>query len=292
MLCATLSGCKEEHKSTESPIVYTSFLQGKWQSTEVVAYCSSPLMSGTGIADNLIGKVYDFSMPREIKEDGGVVPIRNVETQGFFFEEFPYYLVDLELSGNYYPIIHLPQDEYAQHPCLIVKNEEEMLVTENNTAIYRIEKVELSEELQENAYDESQTFEQNIAIRMELQGIEYHSYYRGVWCGNWVIKDLIYADDMIEAEEHIGKVVSYVDNVDSFDIEFISSKQDRIFYGMPTTGELGLNGEFYVIVWDEDHEYPAAIVKSEHEMFLIRDNMIFRAVQEENYLDDVLLRGL
>ncbi len=61
---------------------------------------------------------------------------------------------------------------------------------------------------------------------------------------------------------------------------------------MPTTGELGLEGAYYLLIWDEDSDYPAAIVASEHEMFLIQGNTMFRAVQEEEYLDDGILQGL
>lgn len=61
---------------------------------------------------------------------------------------------------------------------------------------------------------------------------------------------------------------------------------------MPTTGELGLQGAYYLLIWDEDQDYPAAIVASEHEMFLVQGNTLFRAVQEEEYLDDALLQGL
>ncbi len=55
--------------------------------------------------------------------------------------------------------------------------------------------------------------------------------------------------------------------------------------------ELELDGAYYIIIWDEDHEYPAAIVKSEHEMYLIKGDSVFRAVQEAEYMDDILLQA-
>lgn len=126
---------------------------------------------------------------------------------------------------------------------------------------------------------------------MELQGIDYHSYYSDVWRGNWIIEEIVYTDDKEEAKKHLGEEVSYLRSVDSFDIEFLNSEQDRIFYGLPNAGELGLDGEFYIIAWDADHEYPAMIVKSEHEMYLIKGNTVYKAVQEEAYLSDTLLIG-
>lgn len=148
VLCTILSGCGKKQELEEPPIFYSSCMQGEWQSTEIVVYSSSPLANSTETADNLVGKVYDLASPREVKENGGVVPIRDVETQAFFFLDFPYYLVDLQLLGNYYPIIHFAQEEYAQHPCLIVKSKEEMLVSENNTAIYRLQRIDSSVEQQ------------------------------------------------------------------------------------------------------------------------------------------------
>ena len=61
---------------------------------------------------------------------------------------------------------------------------------------------------------------------------------------------------------------------------------------MPTTGELGLEGAYYLLIWGEDNKYPAAVVASEHEMFLIQGNTVFRAVQEEEYFNESLLQGL
>lgn len=43
-------------------------------------------------------------------------------------------------------------------------------------------------------------------------------------------------------------------------------------------------------IWDEDQEYPAVIVKSEHEMYLINGDSVFKAVQEDENMDDILLQ--
>ncbi|MDE6517293.1 MAG: hypothetical protein K2L18_05540 [Acetatifactor sp.] len=98
---------------------------------------------------------------------------------------------------------------------------------------------------------------------------------------------------MAEAQTRLGETVFYRNSeVDYFDINFVESSEDRVFYHLPTTGELGLDGAYYLLIWDEDNDYPTAIVASEHEMFLIQENTMFRAVQEEEYLAGAALQGL
>lgn len=287
-----LCGCTSSTASKEEPIYYPDWFSGEWESMEVLGYYYYHLRESEETADSLVGKIYDCPKTWQEMSIGGVIPIRDMNMQPFFFEGFPYSPCELGLSGNYYTIIQRDKNDYSGDPCFIVRNRDEMLVTESRTGIYTIKRKDSGSELQVNAYDFDLTFEDNIRSRMALQGIKYDSYYRGVWEGNWIIKEVIFSDHRKEAKKHIGEEVSYITAIDSFDLQFIDSNQDRIFYGMPTTGELELTGPYYVLIWDEDHEYPAAIVKSEHEIFLIKGNSIYRAVQEETYLSDTLLQGL
>lgn len=105
------------------------------------------------------------------------------------------------------------------------------------------------------------------------------------------LQEVIYAEDIKAAEEHVGECVEYKNHIDSFDLEFIETGADRVFYGLPTVEEFGFDGAYYIIIWDEDYEYPAAIVKSEHEMYLIKGDSVFKAVQEVEYMDDTLLQA-
>lgn len=77
-----------------------------------------------------------------------------------------------------------------------------------------------------------------------------------------------------------------------YNINFIESDEDKVFYHMPTTSDLGVEGEYYLMIWDEDNIYTAEIGINEHEMLLIKENTVFRAVQEVEYLDETLLQGL
>ena len=283
-----LCGCRQENVQA-APITYSPWLNGIWQSVSVSGYCYYPLRMSEEVADSLVGKTYDFiAMQQEVVE-GGVLPIRDAQTQYFFWPEFPYVLEELGLEGNYYTIIHF--GDYANRSYVFVRNRNVMLITEAQTGIFNIQRIEEADEQVIRTYDSTQSFEENIETRMELQGITYESYYKGAWEGKWIIEEVIYASDMGAAEEHIGDCVEYIEEIDSFDLQFIETGEDRVFYGLPTVKELGVVGDYYVIIWDEDHEYPAAILKSEHEMFIIKEDIVFKAVQEETYLDDTLLQA-
>ncbi|MBO5166867.1 MAG: hypothetical protein J6B90_09765 [Lachnospiraceae bacterium] len=288
--CIMLCSCGQG-KVEETPITYSPWLNGVWESVSVAGYCYYPLRQSEEVADVLVGKTYDFKVMNQGTVEGGVLPIRDAETQYFFWSEFPYCLSELGLEENYYAILHFESSDGMNHPCIFVKNRNEMLLTEAQTGVFNICRNEENIEQVIYTYDSTQSFEDNIRIRMRQQGITYESYYNGVWEGHWVIEEVIYGEDKEVAEGHIGEVVEYIEDIDSFDLQFIEGAEDRVFYGLPTVEELGLAGDYYVIIWDEDHEYPAAIVKSEHEMFLVRGNGVFRAVQEEEYLDDILLQA-
>lgn len=176
--------------------------------------------------------------------------------------------------------------------CFVIKDIDNWLIWKKNCGIYQLRRTRnILEQVQ--TYDANMSFEDNIRRHMEEQGIRSHGYFNNVWGGNWTIEEVIYTEDIAEAQTHLGKTVFYHNSeIDYFDIQFIVSGDDRIFYHMPTTGELGLEGAYYLLIWDEDHDYPAAIVASEHEMFLVQGNTLFRAVQEEEYLDDAVLQGL
>lgn len=296
-----IKGCRRtashmDEVCAEEPIYYSSWLNGRWQSVEVMVYgsawnniCESPKE-----ADGLVGTIYDFTGISGQNTTGGVVPIRNIEEQVFFRGTGR--LSNLELSGNYYTMFEI---DPCIDTCFIIKNREEWLVWEGGSGehgvygVYRLQKIE-DTAAQEHAYDENLSFEDNIRIRMEEQGIQRHPYYNNVWGGCWTIEEVVFAECRAEAEMHLGETVWYYDRyhdgVEYFDINFIESDEDRIFYHMPTTGELGLEGGYYLLIWDEDNEYPAAVVSSEHEIFLIKGNTVFRAVQEEEYVQ--ALQGL
>lgn len=292
IVCFTVGGCGGAESLQEEKITYEAWLDGCWESTEVVAYCRNRVSLGKEAADSLIGTKYDFSTSWEGNVVGGAVPIRDVDTQQFFFVEFPYTLAELGVGGSYYLIVHIDKEGLdGNHPCIIIKDRNEFLLTENCTGVYNIQRVESTGEMRQNMYEKELTFEENIRKRMEIQGIKYEPYYRDAWGGSWVIQEVVSTDDMREARKHIGEVVTYTEKVDYLDIQFITSEQDRIFYDMPTTGELGLEGDFYLLVLDSDHEYPAAILKSEHEIFFICGNTVYRAIQEQTYLDEIFLQG-
>lgn len=285
-------GCGRAEGVQEEAITYDAWLDGCWESKDLLVFCNSPVSLSMETAVSLIGKKYDFSMPREGEAVGGAVPIRDINTQYFFFVEFPYTLAELGLEGSYYPIVHIDKEGFdGGQPCLIIKDRNEYLLTENCAGVYIIQRTEPTDEVKQNVYERDLTFEENVRKRMEIQGIKYDYYYRGVWKGNWMIQEVVSTDDMQEAQKHIGETVSYITAVDYWDIQFIDSAQDRIFYNMPMTGELGLEGSFYLLVLDSDHEYPVIIVKSEHEIFLVTGNTVYRATQEGTYLNETLLQG-
>ena len=293
-----LGGCGrergEEKTFVSEPINYISWLDGTWKiEEEIVPSSLWTFVWEDWAVVNHIGTIYDFTESLYGELSGGVVPIRNRETQVFFHRDG--YLSDLGLSGNYYTMFWVDTGEMDwSNTCFVIKDKEEWLVWKCGYGVYRLQRIEDAEQ-QVHAYDKKLSFEENIKIRMEEQGIRSHWYYSNVWTGNWTIEEVIYTEDMAEAQTHIGKIASYndyyYDDVNYFDLNFIESGEDRVFYRMPTTDELGLDGAYYLLLWDEDNEYPAAIVKSEHEMILIKGNTLFRAVQEEEYLDDALLQG-
>lgn len=276
-----------DEMSAEEPIYYSSILNGEWQSVEVMSYSSlwHRIHESPETTDSLLGKIYDFTEILNQNPAGGSVPIRNIEEQIFFHGDG--YLSDLELGGNYYTMFGT---DTGKNTCFIIKDEKECLVWERGYGVYRLQKMgDITG--QEQVYDEKLSFEDNIRIRMEEQGIKCDSYYNNVWSGNWTIEEVIFAENESEAKLHLGETIFYHD-IDYFDINIIEADEDKVFYHMPTTGDLGLDGEYYLMIWDEDNTYTAAIVKSEHEMFLIKENTVFRAVQEVEYLDETLLYGL
>lgn len=286
-----LTGCGESHSYVEEPITYISWLTGEWQIKDVMAWGGSPINEGWDMVKGYIGVSYNFTEPLGEVPSGGVVPIREMELQPFFHGEG--YLKYLDLTGNYYTLFGIDIEEWeGSDTCFVVKNKEEWMVWKECVGIFRLQRIDDVKE-QVRTYDANMSFEENIRRRMEEQGIRCDMYYNNVWAGNWTVEEVIYAEDIAEAQTHLGETVFFRDSgVDYFDIHFIGSSDDRIFYHMPTTGELGLQGAYYLLIWDEDQDYPAAIVASEHEMFLVQGNTLFRAVQEEEYLDDALLQGL
>lgn len=268
-------------KAEKSPIVYSPWLDGVWQSIDV-KYASSPFSKGHEIADSLVGKTYDFSIPWKTEVIGGSVPIRD-DKQLFFWIDYPYYLSELGIEGDYYTIVRFSEKSslfFDEHPCCIIKNKNEILITELCTGVYTAVRVD-HEEVRENVYDPMVTFEENIKNRIELQGINHMYYYGMLGVGHWVIEEVIYAENFKEAEKHLGKIVEY-SLIDKFDLEFFDSPQSKIFYDMPSVEELGISGEYYLITWVENNEYPAAIVKSEQELFFIKGNLVLRASRIED----------
>ncbi|MDE6433992.1 MAG: hypothetical protein K2L07_07150 [Lachnospiraceae bacterium] len=286
-----LTGCGELYSDVEEPINYISWLEGEWQIKNVMTWGGAPVNEGWDIVKSYVGIRYDFTKPLGGELSGGVVPIRDIELQPFFHGEG--YLFELGLTGNYYTMFWIDTEEWeGTNTCFVIKNKDEWLVWKNCDGVYRLQRMDSAKE-QVHVYDAKVSFEENIRMRMQEQGIRSHGYFSNVWGGNWTIKEVIYTEDMSEAQTHLGETVFYHNSgVDYFDINFIASSEDRVFYRMPTTGELGLEGTYYLLIWDEDSDYPAAIVASEHEIFLIQGNTMFRAVQEEEYLDEAALQGL
>ena len=68
-----------------------------------------------------------------------------------------------------------------------------------------------------HVYDIDKTFEANIEKRMQEQGIQCHTYYNNVWCGNWVIDKVVYAEKKDKVEKKRGETV-FMNNADYFDI--------------------------------------------------------------------------
>lgn len=284
-----LSGCGKN--VVEKPISYVSWLEGEWQIEKVITWGGTPVSVGWDIVQSYVGTNYDFSELSDEKLSGGVVPIRDMELQPFFHGEG--YLYELGVTGYYYSMFWIEEEEWdGTNTCFVIKDMDNWLIWKKNCGIYQLRRTRnISEQV--HTYDANMLFEDNIRRRMEEQGIRSHGYFSNVWGGNWTIEEVIYTEDIAEAQTHLGKTVFYHNSgVDYFDIHFMGSSDDRIFYHMPTTGELGLEGAYYLLIWDEDHDYPAAIVASEHEMFLVQGNTLFRAVQEEEYLDDAVLQGL
>lgn len=287
-----LSACGEQSKDVfrAEAIYYSSWLEGEWQTAEVMTYSIlwRRIHESCEVVDSYIGEIYDLTGLLSEEVSGGVVPIRDRETQKFFHGEG--YLSDLELSGNYYAMFWIDTEEWDGTTCFVIKDKKEWLVWKDCYGVYRLQRTGSDGE-QMHVYDANLSFEDNIKKRMDEQGIRRHIYFNNVWEGYWTIEEVVCSEDEAEAQMHLGEMVNYNGAV-YFDINFIESGEDRIFYHMPTTGELGLDGAYYLLIWDEDNEYPAAIVASEHEIFLIRGNTLFRAVQEEEYLEDCILQGL
>ena len=166
----------------------------------------------------------------------------------------------------------------------------ELLAYKRQYGIYKMEELE-SDIAELHVYDIDKTFEANIEKRMQEQGIQCHTYYNNVWCGNWVIDKVVYAEKKDKVEKKLGETV-FMDNADYFDINYIDFNDDKVFYNMPTVEELGLKQPYYVLVWSNNAKYHAAIPISEHEMYLIVDNNIFHAIQKEEYLSEYCLEGL
>lgn len=284
-----LSGCGK--KVVDEPISYVSWLEGEWQIEKVITWGGTPVSVGWDIVQSYMGTNYDFSELSDEKYSGGVVPIRDMELQPFFHGEG--YLYELGVTGYYYAMFWIEEEEWdGTNTCFVIEDKNNWMVWKKNCGIYQLRRTRNILE-QVHTYDANMSFEENIRMRMEEQGIRSHGYFSNVWAGNWTLEEVIYTEDMAEAQTHLGETVFYHNSgVDYFDINFIESDDDRIFYHMPTTGELGLQGAYYLLIWDENQDYSAAIVASEHEMFLVQGNTLFRAVQEEEYLDDAILQGL
>ena len=298
MLILLIGGCgrysyQPEEAFAEDLIYYASWANGKWQNEEVniCSYLGNYVHESWEVVNSFVGEIYDLSEPLRGEASGGVVPIRDRETQIFFHGDVD--LSYLELAGNYYAMFWIDTGEGGwDNTCFVIKDKTEWLVWKRGHGVYQLQRIDKTEE-KVHAYDEKRSFEDNIKIRMKEQGIQCNSYFSNVWSGNWTIEEVICTEDMAEAQVHIGETVFYHNSdVDYFDINFIESGQDKIFYHMPTTGELGLEGAYYLLIWGEDNKYPAAVVASEHEMFLIQGNTVFRAVQEEEYFNESLLQGL
>lgn len=233
-----LSGCGK--KVIEEPISYVSWLEGEWQIEKVIAWGGTPVSAGWDMVQSYVGTNYDFSELSDEKPSGGVVPIRDMELQPFFHGEG--YLYELGVTGYYYAMFWIEKDEWdGTNTCFVVKDKDDWLVWKGNCGIYQLRRTRKILE-QMHAYDVNISFEENIRRRMEEQGIRSHGYFSNVWGGNWTIKEVIYTEDIAEAQTHLGETVFYHNSgVDYFDINFIESGEDRIFYHMPTTGELGLD---------------------------------------------------
>ncbi|MDE6518634.1 MAG: hypothetical protein K2L18_12450, partial [Acetatifactor sp.] len=239
ILILLLGGCGreggEEKTFVSEPINYISWLDGTWKIEEEIVPSSlwTFVCEDWAVVDH-IGTIYDFTESLYGELSGGVVPIRNRETQVFFHGDG--YLSDLELSGNYYTMFWVDTGEMGWlNTCFVIKDEEEWLVWKRGYGVYRLQRIGDAEQ-QVHAYDEKLTFEDNIKVRMEEQGIRSHGYFSNVWGGNWTIKEVIYTEDMSEAQTHLGETVFYHNSgVDYFDINFIASSEDRVFYRMPTT---------------------------------------------------------
>lgn len=284
--CSTYNG----EEQPEEQISYTSYFYGNWECVEVVAYCDHASMRPKEEVDSLVGKKYEFS-EQSIKEmEGGKIPIRDVNSQFFYWPEYPYFLSEIGVGGEYYVIVENAENKYKDHPCFFPIGPNEMLVTEAWKGIYRLKRISTDEKQIENSYDAERTLEENIHNRLDTQGIKESIYFTQCEAGNWTIVEVVYAENKAEAKKHLGEIVEGA-YYTKLDVEFIDTPEERIFYNMPTVEELGLSGAYYVLLYDEKEQYPAAIIKSEHEMFLIRGNTVYKAVQEETYLDDALLQA-
>lgn len=81
VLSSILCGCSKEK---ETPITYSPWLNGEWESVNVAGYCYYPLSLGEDVADGLVGRTYNFTAMQEEGVVGGVLPIRDTTTQYFF----------------------------------------------------------------------------------------------------------------------------------------------------------------------------------------------------------------
>ena len=268
---------------------YESLSSGKYKITDILVYSSlwERIHENSQVAEEIVGDICYFTGEKDENIIGGVIPIRDEEKQKFYYGTG--YLVDLEVKGNYYPIFSFETGAGVSDTCFIINSYGDLLAYKRQYGIY---KIELENDIAKlHVYDIDKTFEANIEKRMQEQGIQCNTYYNNVWCGNWVIDEVVYAEKKDEAEKKLGETV-FMNNADYFDINFIDSNDDKVFYHMPTVEELGLEQPYYVLVWSSNSEYHAAIPISEHEMYLIADNNIFHAIQQEEYLSEYCLEGL
>ena len=91
-----------EEAFAEDLIYYASWANGKWQNEEVniCSYLGNYVHESREVVNSFVGEIYDLSEPLRGEVSGGVVPIRDRETQIFFHGDVE--LSYLELAGNYY----------------------------------------------------------------------------------------------------------------------------------------------------------------------------------------------
>lgn len=280
----------QENSEADDLIYYKSLSFGKYKISDILVYSSlwERIHENAQVADEIVGDICYFTGDKDENIIGGVIPIRDEEKQKFYYGTG--YLADLEVKGNYYPIFSFETGDEVSDTCFIINSYGELLAYKRQYGIYKMEELE-SDIAELHVYDIDKTFEANIEKRMQEQGIQCHTYYNNVWCGNWVIDKVVYAEKKDKVEKKLGETV-FMDNADYFDINYIDFNDDKVFYNMPTVEELGLKQPYYVLIWSNNAKYHAAIPISEHEMYLIVDNNIFHAIQKEEYLSEYCLEGL